>query len=149
MIVRPDEAQDVEPVHIGHVEVQDHHVYRRDGQRLDPFKAGRSLRERGAWQRTERGPDHPANRRRVIDDQNCVHTLTIVRWNGRLATRDRKAHGEHRATARSLTAGSNRAAMQFHKMLRDRQSQTETRGCACRRRILLAESLKHVRQKRG
>jgi hypothetical protein len=44
-LVRPDEAQDLDPVHVGHVEVEQHEIDRGDRQSLDRLEPARRLVE--------------------------------------------------------------------------------------------------------
>ena len=70
-----DELEHVEPVHVGHVEVEHDQVGGRDHQALDRLEPGAGLAERESGQSLQRHPDHPADGRRVVDDEDSAHGL--------------------------------------------------------------------------
>lgn len=57
-------------------------------------------------------------------------------------------HDKGRALTLAGTLSADDPAMQLDKVLRDRQTQSESKRSAGRRRILLAKPIEHVRQKR-
>ena len=70
LVVRPDEPHHVEAVHVGHVEIEDDRVHFAQRKHFDRFQAGTGFANVASSAALKRRPDHPPNRRRIIDNQN-------------------------------------------------------------------------------
>ena len=62
----------VEPVHVGHVQVQHDRLDGIHGERFDALEARARLGEVDGYGR-KRGTHHSPDRRRIVDDENCWH----------------------------------------------------------------------------
>ena len=81
--LRTRELENIEPVHVRHVQIQHHHLHRLHGEDLDGLKAGSGFYKRDVGQTSERGTDHPPHRVRVVNDQNGMHPTHDLLRRGR------------------------------------------------------------------
>ena len=68
------EAEYLEAMHVGHVEIEHHEICVGHSQALDGPESAFRLVEGYIVQALQRGHYHPSHRRRVVDDQDCAVT---------------------------------------------------------------------------
>ena len=73
-LVGSHEAQHLQPVHVGHVQVEHDQVDRRERELFDGFEPRRGLDDLHR-ERRQRSSHHAADGRRVVDDKEVWHLL--------------------------------------------------------------------------
>src|SRR5262249_44390528 len=70
-----DESQDVDAVHVWHIEVEHDQLNGRNGQLFDRFESRCGFDELQRIERLERGAYHLSDRRGVVNDKDALHRI--------------------------------------------------------------------------
>src|SRR5688500_16279535 len=69
----PYEAEHLQPVHVGHIQVEHHERRRTEGQLSDRLESARGFGESAVADIAQGHHHHPAHRRGVVDDEGTFH----------------------------------------------------------------------------